>query len=165
MTQNTKMSGPDSWCFGGINKKYQLLFKTESVNEDVTLGALVMFSFSFHCVLSGASRNRPPPTGPILEILTIDLRDTTGTEATGCSLSYARFTLGESYAGLRRKASLGTLITHSFRGKQKGEFSAICGIEGCDTVRLGTTNQERSLAGCTLLVFLHWDRRCTPITH
>lgn len=65
MTQNTKMSGPDSWCFGGINKKYQYAIQN-SINEDVTLGALVMFSFSFHCV-SGAPNNGPPLTGSLLE--------------------------------------------------------------------------------------------------
>lgn len=48
-----------------------MLFKPGSINEDVTLGALVMFSFSFHCVLSGAQSNRPPLMGPILETLTI----------------------------------------------------------------------------------------------
>lgn len=44
-----------------------MLFKTDSINEDVTLGALVMFSFSFHCVLSGALNNGPPLTGSLLE--------------------------------------------------------------------------------------------------
>lgn len=108
-----------------------MLFKTDSINEDVTLGATVMFSFSLHCVLGGAPNDRPPLTGPILETLTIDLSDTTGTDATGCSLSYACFILGGSYTGLRREASLRTLIAHSFHGKQKGEFSAICSTEDC----------------------------------
>jgi len=109
-----------------------MLFKTDSINEDVTLGALVMFSFSSHCALSSAPNNWPPPVGPILETLTIDLSDTTGTDATGCLLSYACFTLGEPYARLRRKASLRTLIARSSHGKQKGEFSAICSIEDWD---------------------------------
>lgn len=66
-----------------------MLFKTDSINEDVTLGALVMFSFSFHCVPSSAPNNRPPLLGSILETLTIDLSDTTGTDVTACLLSYA----------------------------------------------------------------------------
>lgn len=107
-----------------------MLFKTDSINDDGTPGALVMSSFSFHC----APTNRPPPVGPILEILTIDLSDTTGTDATGCSFSYACSISGEWDAGLRREASLGTLIAPSSHGKQKGEFSAICSTEDCDLI-------------------------------
>lgn len=107
-----------------------MLFKTDSINEDVTLGALVMFSFSCHRVPSGAP-NRPPPLGPTLETLTIDPSGTTGTDATGCWLSYARFILGESPAGLSSEASLRMLIAHSFRGKRKGEVSATRRTDDC----------------------------------
>lgn len=108
-----------------------MLFKTDSVNEDVTLGALLMFSWSFHRVLSGGPNNRPPLTGPSLETLTTDLSDATeGTEATGCLLSYARFTSGESYVGLR--VGSGRLAHVLSTGNTKGEFSAPCSIEDHD---------------------------------
>lgn len=68
-----------------------MLFKTDSINEDVTLGALAMFSFSFRCILSGAPNNWPPLTGSLLETLTRGLSDTTGTNVTGCLVSYTFF--------------------------------------------------------------------------
>lgn len=89
-----------------------MLFRTDSINEDVTPGAPAVSPFNFHCLLTGAANNRPPPTGPILETLTTGLSDITGTDATGCWLSYAPFTLGALYVKESSEASLGTFTFH-----------------------------------------------------
>lgn len=94
-----------------------MLFRRENINEDVTLGAPDMFSFSSHCMLSGAPDNGPPVTDPILETLTMDLGGATGTGKAGCLFSYTCFTSGESYMGLGREPIVRMLITHSSRGK------------------------------------------------
>lgn len=126
-----------------------MLFKPGSINEDVTLGALVMFSFSSHHVLSSGPSNRPPLTGPILETLTTDLSDATGPEATGCLSSYACCTSGEPCVGLRREARLRALTAPSFHGKQKRRGQ--CSLQYCRPwlnvrLRLRWTKKDRSQA-------------------
>lgn len=79
-----------------------MLFRRESINEDVTPGAPAMFSFSSHWMLSGAPDSGPPVRDPILEALTMDLGGATGTGKAGCLLSYACFASGESYVALGR---------------------------------------------------------------
>lgn len=61
-----------------------MLFKSDSINEDVTLGALVMLAF--HCILSCAPISRPSVMGSILETLTIGLTETNGPDGTDCSV-------------------------------------------------------------------------------
>lgn len=125
-----------------------MLFRRESINEDMTLGAPAMFCFSSHCLLSGAPDNGPPVTDPILETLTTDLGGATGTGKAGCLFSYTCFTSGESYVGLGREAILRMLITHSSHGKPEWAFRAICRIGAVTSVRLGRVTQERSLFLC-----------------
>lgn len=122
-----------------------MLFKTDSINEDVTLGTPV--PSNFHCLLIGAANNRPPLMGPILETLTRGLSDITGTNATGCLLSYAPFTLG---ALCMKEASLRTFTTHSFHGKWKAELSTVGSTVDCNNVRPDEMNWERCQAGRAL---------------
>lgn len=122
-----------------------MLFKRESINEDVTQGAPAMFSFSSPCKLSRALDNGPPVRDPILETLTMDLGGATGTGKAGCLFPYTSFSPGESYVCLGRETILRVLIPHSPHGKPKWEFRAICRVGAVISVRLGKFTQKRSL--------------------
>lgn len=122
-----------------------MLFRRESINEDVTPGAPAMFSFSSQlhaqrCSGQWATCQGPHPgstyhgpgwcywhcQGWLLALL--------------CLLYLRRILRGPGEGGVLRM-----LMAHSSHGKPKWAFRAVCRIGAVTSVRLGKITQERSL--------------------